>query len=134
MGRKLHLNIATMGKSGKEKLCVAMLKYIPIVSAMAMLLHVILLLCGIKVCISQLTVLTLVTIMVIYWSYTLKFCLIHVCSSLYTILILWCCYIEAYIGFGYYLLSARLITFILGVVLLIGIIVKYVKSNKGIVA
>ena len=123
-----------MGKSSKEKVCILLLKYVPIVSAMAMLLHVGLLLLGIKVCISQLTVLTLVTAMVIYWSCTLKFCLIHICSSLYTILILWCCYIQAYIGFGIYLPVARFVAFCLGVILLMGIVVKYADYNKELVA
>lgn len=121
-----------MEKICKEKVCVLLLKYIPIISAMVMLLHVGLLLCGIKVCFAQLTVLTLVTIMVIYWSYVLKFCLLHVCSSLYTILILWCCYIQAYIGFGIYLPVARLTTFSLGIILLICIGAKYAKYNKRI--
>lgn len=119
-----------MEKSKNERVCIILLKYVPIISAMMMLLHVILLLCGIKVCISQLTVLTLVTIMVIYWSYTLKFCIVHFCSSLYTILILWCCYIQAFIGFGNYLFLARFITLILGLMLLTSIIIKYVRHYK----
>lgn len=119
-----------MSEASKEKLCVVMLKYIPVVCAVAMFLHVVLLLCGIKVCVSQLTVLTLVTLMVIYWSCTLKFCLMHICSSLYTIMILWCCYIEAYIGFGEYLDIARLMSFSLGMVLLMCIVVKYANHNK----
>lgn len=123
-----------MGKSSKEKVCILLLKYVPIISAMAMLLHVGLLLLGIKVCIAQLTVLTLVTVMVIYWSCTLKFCLIHICSSLYTILILWCCYIQAYIGFGIYLPVVRFAAFCLGVILLMGIVVKYADYNKELVA
>ena len=123
-----------MGKASKEKMCVVLLKYVPIISSMVMLLHVILLLCGIKVCVSQLTVLFLVTIMIIYWSFTFKFCLIHLCSSLYTILILWYCYIEAYVGFGPYLFAARVITLILGILLFVGISVKYVRNNKGIIA
>lgn len=123
-----------MNKLEKEKLCVVMLKYVPIISSMVMLLHVILLLCGIKVCISQLTVLSLVTIMVIHWSYTLKFCLIPLCSSLYTILILWCCYIQAYIGFGIYLFTIRLLTLILGIILFISIAIKYAKGNQRIAA
>jgi hypothetical protein len=123
-----------MSNISKEKVCILMLKYIPIISAIVMLFHVGLLMLGIRVCISQLTVLTLVTVMVIYWSYVLKFCLIHVCSSLYTILILWCCYIQAYIGFGIYLPIARFITFCLGVILLMGIIVKHAKHNKELIA
>lgn len=123
-----------MGKVSKEKMCVVLLKYVPIISSMVMLLHVILLLCGIKVCVSQLTVLSLVTIMVIYWSFTFKFCLIHLCSSLYTILILWCCYIEAYIGFDSYLFTARVITLILGILLFVAISIKYVRNNKRIIA
>ncbi len=123
-----------MGKICKEKVCVLLLKYVPIISAMLMLLHVILLMCGIKVCVSQLTVLSLVTLMVIYWSFTLKFCLIHLLSSLYTILILWCCYIQAYIGFGEYLFIARFATMLLGVILLLGISTKYAKHYKGTIA
>lgn len=41
-----------MGKRNKEKMCIVLLKYVPIISSMAMLLHVILLLCDIKVCAS----------------------------------------------------------------------------------
>ncbi len=121
-----------MEKSSKEKLCIILLKYIPVICAIVMFLHVVLLLLGIKLCVAPLTVLTLVTIMVIYWSFTLKFCLVHICSSLYTIFILWCCYIQAYIGFGEYLSAIRSIALFLGVTLLMSIISKYAEYNKGV--
>lgn len=51
-------------------------------------------------CFAELAVLTMVSIMILVWSKVFKFCLIHIISSLHTVGILWCSYIQRYVGFG----------------------------------
>lgn len=114
----------------KDKLCIIALKYVPIIGTILMTLHVAALLLGYKLFIFELSVLTIVTLMVILWSKVFKFCLIHRLSSLYTIAVLWCCYIERYIGFGKYLQILRVIFLYLGIILLILLTIKYAKNYK----
>lgn len=121
-----------MDASIKDKLCVAFLKYVPILCASVMLTHVFLLLLGIQLCATALMVITIVSIMVIYWSCVFKFCFIHICASLYTIIVLWCCYIQEYIGFGRYLNKARIVVFCMGVFLMLGFVIKVIFPSKKI--
>lgn len=114
----------------KEKLCIVLLKYIPIICALFMLLHVITLMLGHCLCLSELVTLSLVSIMVIFWSHVFKFCIIHRLASLYTILVLWCCYIQRFIGFGDLLEPLRIIFMYIGIILFILIGVKYFKRYK----
>lgn len=115
---------------GKDKLCIIALKYVPIIGTVLMTLHVATLLLGYKLFISELSVLTIVTLMIMLWSKVFKFCLIHRLSSLYTISVIWCCYIERYVGFGEYLQILRVIFLYLGVALLILLGIKYAKNYK----
>lgn len=89
-----------MRRSGAEKMCILLLKYIPVICAFLMFLHVVFLECGFHYCFAELAVLTMVSIMILVWSKVFKFCLIHIISSLYTVGILWCSYIQRYVGFG----------------------------------
>lgn len=117
----------------KERICLILLKYVPIVCAFLMLLHVITLILGITLCIAELTVLTLVTIMVVVWSIIFKFCLTHRLASIYTIAVLWCCYIQRFIGFGNYLEFLRISFLYFGILLFILIGFKYVKNYKKLI-
>lgn len=114
----------------KDKLCIIALKYVPIMGTILMTLHVAALLLGYKLFIFELSVLTIVTLMVMLWSKVFKFCLIHRLSSLYTITVLWCCYIERYIGFGKHLQILRVIFLYIGIILLILLTIKYAKNYK----
>lgn len=116
-----------------EKLCIILLKYIPVICAFIMMIHVLGLIWGSALFISELIVLTLVSFMIMFWSYVFKFCLIHRFASLYTITVLWCCYIQRYIGFGILLEPLRLVFFYLGVILFILIGFKYAKNYKKLV-
>lgn len=115
----------------KEKVCVVLLKYIPCICAAIMVLHVSMLLLNIQLHLTELLVITLVSAMVITWSYCFKFCLIHRLASLYTISSLWCCYIQRTIGFGQYINILKILYLILGIILLITILYKHVKSHKA---
>ncbi len=118
------------GHSNKEKICIALLKYVPVLSAFLMLLHVATLLLGVTLFISEIIVLTIVTIMVIFWSYCFKFCLVHRLTSIYTIIVLWCCYYHRFFGFGEYLEPIRLIMLYIGVVIFICLGIKYANRYK----
>lgn len=116
----------------KEKICLILLKYIPIICAILMFLHIITLLLGYILFLSEVMVLTLVTLMIIFWSITFKFCLLHNLASLYTLCILWCCYIQRFIGFGEYLNIYRIFFLIIGFILFVFVLIKYVRSIKKI--
>lgn len=107
------------------KLCVLMLKYIPIISAFLMILHIIVLLFGFTLCISELIILTLVSLMILVWSHSLKFCTIHKFFIVYTLIILWFIYLHRFIGLGEYLEILRIGMLYLGVILFIGLIIHY---------
>ena len=118
---------------GKERLCIYLLKYVPVICAVLMLGHVILLVIGKNLCLSELAVLTLVSAMVLYWSHIFKFCLVHKLSILYTLSILWCCDIERFIGFGIYLQLLRVSTIYIGIILLILLVIKHAEHYKKII-
>lgn len=114
----------------KNKTCILTLKYIPIICAFLMLLHVIVLSCGCTYCFAELSVLTLVSIMILLWSIIFKFCILHKLASAYTITVLWCCYIQRFIGFGKYLDITRLLFIDLGIILFMLLSIKYVEDYK----
>ena len=114
----------------KERICLLLLKYVPIICAFLMLLHVVTLIIGVTLYIAELMVLTIVTIMILTWSYLFKFCLTHRLASLYTIAVLWCSYHQRFIGFGIYLEFLRIVFLYFGILLFILIAFKYVESYK----
>lgn len=118
----------------KERLCLILLKYVPIICAFLMLLHIVTLIIGVTLCIAELMVITIVTIMVLTWSYLFKFCLTHRLASLYTIIVLWCCYYQRFIGFGEYLEFLRIAFLYFGILLFILITFKCVKDYKKLIA
>ena len=117
-----------------NKTYIIALKYIPIISAFLMFLHVVFLECGITLCIAELSVLTLVTLMVLLWSIVFKFCIMHILSSFYTIIVLWCCYIQRFIGFGNILESIRISVLYLGIFIFLLLGYKHVKDYKKLIA
>lgn len=121
-----------MSNVRRYRLCVILLKYIPIICALLMFLHIITLMLGFKLIISEVVVLSLVTTMVLIWSHTFKFCITHKLLSLYTLIVLWCCYYQRTIGFGDYLMLFRIICLFIGILLIIKLGIKYAKNNKRI--
>lgn len=109
----------------KEKLCIMLLKYVPVISALFMLLHVITLMYGHCVCIYELSTISIVSIMIIVWSHIFKFCIIHKIASLYVVAVLWCCYIQRFIGFGKYVDFIRESFIYIGVSIFTAINIKY---------
>lgn len=54
-----------MRRSRAEKMCILLLKYIPVICAFLMFLHVVFLECGFHYCFAELAVLTMVSIMIL---------------------------------------------------------------------
>lgn len=122
-----------MRRSRAEKMCILLLKYIPVICAFLMFLHVVFLECGFHYCFAELAVLTMVSIMILVWSKVFKFCLIHIISSLYTVDILWCSYIQRYVGFGNHLEQIRVSALYFGFIILLILVNKHAEDYKRLI-
>lgn len=59
--------------------------------------------------------------------------MLHKLASAYTIVVLWCCYIQRFIGFGEYLEITRLLFIDLGIILFMLLSIKYVEDYKKLI-
>lgn len=105
----------------KYKLALISLKYIPIITAFMMLVHVFLLIIGKSSFIAEsLAGVTLLPSLIIYFfSNTLHFCWLHKCFILYTLVTDVCIKTQRYIGFGIGIEFLRIIMFLIGIFLFI---------------
>lgn len=119
------------------KLCILLLKYVPIVCVVLMLLHIIFSLLGFNLCISEMSILTLCSIMVLVWTHCFKFCLLHKLYTIYVLIGLWLMSIHRFIGLGYLLGFFRISMLYLGFILLIVTSIKlritYVEGIKRLI-
>lgn len=102
-------------------LCIATVRYIPVIMAVAMLIHVITLLMGYNLPIADVltsqSLATFAFFMVI--SHAFKFCIWHRMIILYNYVVSLCIDYQRNVGFGQYLLIARILTFVIGFLLVI---------------
>ena len=119
------------------KLCILLLKYVPIVCVVLMLLHIIFSLLGFNLCISEMSILTLGSIMVLVWTHCFKFCLLHKLYTIYVLIGLWLMSIHRFIGLGdlleFFRISMLYLGFILLIVTSIKLRITYVEGIKGLV-
>lgn len=99
------------------------MKYLPVVGAIVMMIHVGLLLCGIELSVSEPVVITAITVLLLTISYALEFCWLHRLFILYAYIVMMCIYIQERVGFGVMLEPVRIGVFVTGGVL-IGLLVN----------
>lgn len=105
----------------KYKLALISLKYIPIITAFMMLVHVFLLIVGKPSFIAEsLAGVTLLPSLIIYFfSNALHFCWLHKCFTLYTLVTDVCIKTQRYIGFGISVEFLRIVMFLIGIFLFV---------------
>lgn len=103
------------------KLLINCIKYFPIIGALCMLIHCILLLIGIESSIFHFTFgFSIVgSLLLLLASYVLNFCALHRLFIIYDFIMEFCINYENYFGFGIYLLSARFLMALIGIILFI---------------
>jgi hypothetical protein len=119
------------------KLCILLLKYVPIICVVLMLLYIIFSLLGFNLCISEMSILTLCSIMVLVWTHCFKFCLLHKLYTIYVLIGLWLMSIHRFIGLRdlleFFRISMLYLGFILLIVTSIKLRITYVEGIKRLI-
>lgn len=119
-----------------QRLCLAALKYAPVVSAAAMLVHASLLVLGLHDGVTETVCGTalLPSLVLLATSHAFHFCWLHKAFIAYTLSVDMCCNYERDIGFGHFLPTVRLAVVFIGLLLFAILIRKskcYAKTVEG---
>ena len=105
--------------------CLLTFKYLPYVSALLIMLHVVLGLIGYSVCISELLIITIATVMILLWAQFLKFCLLHKLFIIYSLSAIWVIYFHRFFGLGTLLEILRIGYLYFGTILFTSLCIKF---------
>lgn len=119
-----------------QRLCLAALKYAPVVSAAAMLAHAALLVLGLHDGVTETVCGTalLPSLVLLATSHAFHFCWLHKAFIVYMLSVDLCCNYERDIGFGHVLPAMRLLMVFVGLLLFAVLIRKskcYAKTIEG---
>lgn len=82
------------------KYCLLMFKYLPYISAILIMIHILFGFLGYTLCIPELMIITLASIMIGCWAHYLRFCFLHKLFITYSMSALWIIYLHRFIGLG----------------------------------
>ena len=126
-----------MTKTQYQKAFIITLKYMPLITAFSMFMHVILLMLGVRLGFTESLFGLSVGVGIPAWfaSKGLGFCRIHRMFIYYTIIVYLCIQFEKYIGFRILLMPMRMCIIILGVIMFTNFIFnikQFMKCSKDL--
>lgn len=104
-------------KKDKYQIAIKLGKYLPIIVAFIMLIHVIMLCLGADERVGENMLVLLFAVMLYCYDRALNFCLLHRLLGVYGVAIDWCINFQRHVGFGSMLVPMRYVMLSVGIIL-----------------